>query len=465
MTPRDLPSVHAVLEDPTLIAASLRWGRQAVVAAVRGVLEDLREELLRGSSPPFSTGIVAAGAMRRLGTHTLRPVINATGILLHTGLGRAPLSEEALEAVRAAASGYCNLELDLERGERGRRSDVVERLLRERTGAEAAVVVNNNAAATVLALRALATGREVVVSRGQLVEIGGNFRLPEIFETSGARLKEVGTTNRTRLADYESAIGAETALFLRVHSSNFRIVGFTESVDIGPLAALAHRHGLLCIDDIGSGALGGEDEPAFTGEPTAGAAIAAGADVVLFSGDKLLGGPQCGIIIGRKEPIRRIESDPLMRAVRVDKMTLAALESTLRSHADPDLARRSLPVRSMLAVPVERLRERAELLASRIDAAAGWTVETIPTTAFLGGGSAPDQGLASWGVRIGPPFPCGMSHASELSARLRRGRPSVVARIEQGAVLLDLRSVVPGEMPGLLEAVAAAAGQGRPLPE
>ncbi len=313
---RGLPAVGVVLEHRALAESVRARGRGAVVRAVRAALEEARHGLRNGSEPAADVEGLAGRAIEILTSEkgSLRPVINATGILLHTGLGRAPLAEEAVEAVAAVARGYCSLEIGLEDGERGRRTSGIERLLCELTGALAATAVNNNAGATLLALRALAAGREVIVSRGELVEIGGSFRLPEILEVSGARLREVGTTNKTRISDYERAIGPETAAILRVHRSNFRIIGFTESPQLSDLVRLARERGIYFIDDIGSGAIRSDLFPTAGDEPLAVEAIAAGADLVLFSGDKLLGGPQCGIMVGQQTVIDRIESDPLMRA-------------------------------------------------------------------------------------------------------------------------------------------------------
>ncbi len=362
---RRLPPVDAILRESLLADALRVRGRLAVRSAVRTVVEDLRHALRDGEPAAVDSESVARRVIDILGRdrRSLRPVINATGVLLHTGLGRAPLAVEAIEAVVEVARGYCNLELDLDAGGRGKRTSGVADLLRELTGAEAATVVNNNAGATVLALRALAAGKEVIVSRGQLVEIGGSFRLPEIFEVSGARFREVGTTNKTRLADYRRAIGPDTAAILRVHTSNYRIVGFTEAPALSDLVPLAHAHGLWAIDDIGSGALGPGIPPVSDDEPTAAEGLAAGADLVLFSGDKLLGGPQCGIMLGSREAIGRIEVDPLMRALRVNKLTLAALEATLRLARDAGHAVDRIPLWRMIVTPIADLMVRAESLA------------------------------------------------------------------------------------------------------
>lgn len=454
---RRLPPVHEVLSEPALAGWEGRRGRAEVREAVRTAIDLTRTALARGEAADPAAAAIAARAAASLASDRpcLRPVLNASGVLLHTGLGRAPLAPEAAEAVDRVVRGACNLEFDLEGGERGRRTTGVEGLLRRLTGAEAATVVNNNAAATVLALRALAAGREVVVSRGQLVEIGGSFRLPEIFEVSGARLREVGTTNKTRLADYERAVGDSTAALLRVHASNFRVVGFTESVGIAELARLARSRGLWCIDDIGSGMLTPGLPPGLAGEPTAAEGLAAGADLVLFSGDKLLGGPQCGVILGTRDAVGRVASDPLMRAVRVDKMTLAALEATIRLALDPARAADRIPLWSFLNSDPAALRERAERLAESLRSVPGLSASVVATEARLGGGGAPMESLPSSAVRLAPPYPGPFGSEAELARGLRLGEPAVVPRVRGGAVLLDLRSLAAGEDARVLEAVRA----------
>jgi L-seryl-tRNA(Ser) seleniumtransferase len=394
-----------------------------------------------------------AAALLRDARPELRPVINATGILLHTGLGRAPLAGPAAAAVAAVARGYSNLEFELESGERGRRTSGVERLLGELTGAAAAAVVNNNAGATVLALRALAAGREVIVSRGQLVEIGGSFRLPEIFEVSGARLREVGTTNRTRLADYARVVGPETAAILRVHSSNFRIVGFTEQPALGELAALARERGLFLIDDIGSGALAPGLPPGVDDEPTVAEGLAAGADLVLFSGDKLLGGPQCGILVGTAEAVRRVQSDPLIRALRVDKLTLAALEATLGLLRDGEAGWRHVPLWRMMGLSLPELLKRAGRLAARLRDELGLRAEAVASESYIGGGSVPVRPIPTAAVSVGPPFPPPFESEGAWARALRCGEPPVVPRVRRGAVLFDLRTVEPEQEALLLDAI------------
>ena len=326
-------------------------------------------------------------------------------------------------------------------------------MLCEATGAQAATAVNNNAGATVLALKALAAGREVIVSRGQLVEIGGSFRLPEILEVSGAILREVGTTNKTRLADYERAIGPRTAAILRVHPSNFRIVGFTEEPELAELVALAHDRGLSIIDDIGSGALGQGRPPGVFDEPTAAAGIAAGADLVLFSGDKLLGGPQCGIIVGTAGAVGQLERDPLMRALRLDKMTLAALEATLLLASDPIRAVSRIPLWSMIGATVPTLFERATGLAEVFRAELGLNAAAVAAESYLGGGAAPVQPIPTAVVAVSPPFPTHFGSEAALALALRRGDPPVVTRVQKGLVVFDLRTITADHLPVLLDAV------------
>jgi len=360
-------------------------------------------------------------------------VLNATGVIVHPNLGRAPLPHAAVERLLATACGYSNLEYDLDAGSRGSRQDHLAAVLGQLTGAESALVVNNNAAAVLLALAALAEGREVVVSRGELVEIGDGFRIPDVLSRSGARLVEVGTTNRTRAEDYERAIGPDTALLLRVHQSNFRVVGFTELPTTAELAAVALRHGLPLVDDLGSGAL-----VPMPDEPQVRDALAAGADLVCFSGDKLLGGPQAGIVVGRAELVERLRRHPLQRALRADKLTLAALEGTLALYLDPERAAREIPVLLMLAEPVEDVRDRAARLA---DLTGGAVEETV---ARVGGGALPLAEL--------PSFACALEEA--LAASLRQGEPPVVGVVRDGKLLLDCRTLGDAEVDEVAAAVA-----------
>jgi len=416
---RDLPSVDELtrgVEDPL------------AVDAARTVLERAREEIRAGAEP----GDLAArlhGELRTLRAPSLRRVLNATGVLVHTNLGRAPLAAEALAQVIETARGYSNLELDLSSGSRGSRQDHVASLLRRLTGAEAALVVNNNAAAMLLALAALAEGREVIVSRGELIEIGDGFRIPDVLARSGARLVEVGTTNRTRARDYERAIGADTAVLLRVHQSNFRVVGFAEQPRVEELAAIASRHGLPLVDDLGSGVL----EP-IPGEPTV---RDSPADLVCFSGDKLLGGPQAGIVVGRAELVERLRRHPLQRALRADKLSLAALEGTLRLYLD---APERIPVLRMLRQDAATVRARAERLALLT----GGTVEE--TVGRVGGGALPLAEL--------PSFACALDES--LAAPLRGGEPPVLGIVRDGKLLLDCLTLADDEVDGVAQAVRQA---------
>ncbi len=455
---RSLPSVNEVLASSVLQEEFGRHGRERIVAAVRGELGELRLRLGQGQTLDGQTDAdaVACGVVARLAREhqpKLRLVINATGIILHTNLGRAPMAEEAARAAALAAQRYLNLELDLDSGKRSSRQTAIRDWVCQLTGAESATAVNNNAAATVIVLRAVAAGREVIISRGQLIEIGGSFRIPEIMAVSGAILREVGTTNITRLSDYATAIGPATGALLRVHSSNYRISGFTEAVPLADLVQLGNQHNLPVIDDIGSGALLDFGRFGFQEEPVARDGIAAGADLVLFSGDKLLGGPQAGIIAGKKELIAKIEKDPLMRAFRLDKMTLAALETTLRLYLDESRALEEIPILRLLGTPLDELRIRAESLAGQIQGFPGLAaVRVREETAYVGGGSLPDQALPTWVVEVEP---TGQSDA-DLAGRLRTGTPAVMARVKGGKVVLDLRTVFAGQEPDLVQAIGQA---------
>jgi L-seryl-tRNA(Ser) seleniumtransferase len=420
---RDLPSVDELARGV---------GDPLAVDAARAVLDRAREEI-RAGADPGDLGQRLHDELRAARAPSLRRVLNATGVIVHTNLGRAPLAEEALAQVIDVARGYSNLELDLRDGARGSRQDHVAAILRRLTGAEAALVVNNNAAAMLLALGALAEGRDVIVSRGELIEIGDGFRIPDVLARSGARLVEVGTTNRTRAKDYERAVRAETALVLRVHQSNFRVVGFTELPKLEELAAVARRHGVPLLDDLGSGVL-----TELPGEPSARESLAAGADLVCFSGDKLLGGPQAGIVVGRADLVERLRVHPLHRAVRADKLTLAALEGTLRLYLDgPE----RIPVLRMLREDAGAVRARAERLAGLV----GGTVEE--TVARVGGGALPLAEI--------PSFACALEET--LAAALRLGDPPVVGIVRDGKLLLDCRTLRDDE----IDEVAAAVAQCR----
>jgi len=429
-----------------------QFGRAAVVDALRAEAELLRLQLVNGHPIEDGAGHIARRAEARLRSErqmSLRRVINATGVILHTNLGRAPLGARAAEAVVNAATSYTNLEYAIEQGARGRRDVHAERLLREVTGAESACVVNNNAAATLLTLAALANGREVIVSRGELVEIGGGFRVPDVMAQSGAVLREVGTTNRTRPADYAAAIGDRTALILRVHPSNFRIEGFTERPSILDLAELGRRFNIPVVEDIGSGYIDTTEIPALRNEPSPARSLRDGADVVMFSGDKLLGGPQAGIIAGRQPLLEQIRRHPLMRALRVDKMTYAALEATLDAYASDHAD--EVPVLRMLGLSVDDIEIRARAIVDSLNAR-GIEAKIIAGESTIGGGSAPGATLPTRLIELGR----GHGSADALEAKLRTLDPPVVARIHNDHVVMDLRTVFPADDSVLSGAVAAA---------
>jgi L-seryl-tRNA(Ser) seleniumtransferase len=451
---RQLPAIDRLLQEPTVRAWLERHGRPTVVAALRQAVDEAREATVRTGAAPSLAAILERAAVHLTAATrpSLRPVINATGVIIHTNLGRAPLSAAAIAAMERVSRSYSTLEFDLATGERGSRHSHLERLLQAVTGAEAGIAVNNNAAAVLLALTALAPGREVIIARGQLVEIGGGFRIPDVLRQSGARLVEVGTTNRTYLSDYEAALTPETALILRVHASNFRIVGFTHSPSLADLAALAHRHGLPLLDDLGSGALLDTAAYGLAHEPMVQESLQAGADLVCFSGDKLLGGPQAGIIVGRRDLIERLKRHPLARAVRIDKVSLAGLEATLR-HYQAGEAVQAIPVWRMIATPAEALRRRVEAWVAHL-AAHGLRATVVPTQATVGGGSLPGETLPSWALALTPTD----GAAQTLAARLRQADPPVVGRIERDRLLLDARTVLPEEETLLLAAVRQALG-------
>ncbi|MGL6074871.1 MAG: L-seryl-tRNA(Sec) selenium transferase [Fimbriiglobus sp.] len=431
---RDLPAVHRLLAEPQIAALSPVLAREAIAE----VLGRWREAVTKqGQVLPGFEAIVAEVVLKAttMSAAGFREVLNATGIILHTNLGRSPLAEVAAHAAYEAARGYLNLEMDLASGERSSRQNPIRERLARLTGAESATVVNNCAAATILVLRTLAQGREVIVSRGQLVEIGGSFRIPDIMAVSGAKLVEVGTTNITRIADYERAITPQTAAMMRIHTSNYRITGFTETPSIQDLVRLGQTHHIPVVDDVGSGLAVDLSPWGLTGEPSIREGMEAGADLVLFSGDKLLGGPQAGIIAGRKVWIDRLERDPMMRAFRTDKMTLAALDATLKLYDDPTSALAQIPTLRMLTTPVEELRGRCEALQARLGLG-----QVLEETAFVGGGSLPTIVMPTVVVAIRPP-----GREAEFAKCLRIGKPAVVARVQDGQVLIDLRCIRPDQ--------------------
>ncbi|MBU0718990.1 MAG: L-seryl-tRNA(Sec) selenium transferase [Planctomycetes bacterium] len=454
---RSLPAVSTMLEHEEVIEWLHGLPRATVVASLQAAIDSIRAAISSGEvEEEVDEQEIIARAEAELfqrSLPSLRRVINATGIVLHTGLGRAPLSEAAVEALVDGVSGYCNLEYELDTGKRGQRATHVAEHLVAATGAEAATVVNNNAAATLLILQTFAAGREVVVSRGQLVEIGGSFRLPEIMRAGGAILREVGTTNRTRASDYERAINDATALLLRVHTSNYRIVGFTESTPIETIAAIAHRHELIAVDDLGSGALFDLSAHGLPDEPCVRKSLEAGADLVCFSGDKLLGGPQCGVIVGRRELVQRIESNPLMRTYRVGKMTLLALEATLRCYVDAEEAMRSIPHLAMLAAGTDELAERARTLCALLETALPDEPFLVCSdVGFVGGGSMPGKEMETVVIQWRP----SQTSVDEMAAALRQAEIPVVTRIRDDAICFDLRTLQESDFEPLVASTSSA---------
>jgi L-seryl-tRNA(Ser) seleniumtransferase len=447
---RQIPGVDAVLQMEAVRDALSRHPRKLVLDAIREELDETRKRIMQSpGSPsaidPYELARSIAERADRLAAFTLRSVVNATGIVIHTNLGRSLLPEEALARLQTVCRGYSNLEYDLQSGERGSRHVHAEAILRELTGAQAALVVNNNAGAVFLILNTLARGREVVVSRGQLVEIGGSFRIPDVMNSSGAILREVGTTNRTHLKDYVSAITDRTALLMKVHTSNFRIVGFTKEVPLNELATLGRERELPVVEDLGSGCFINLTPFGLHGETTVQETVRAGADLVTFSGDKLLGGPQAGIIVGRKDLIEKCRKNPVTRALRVDKMTLAALEATLRLYRDERQALEKIPTLRMIALSPEELNDRAEQLAAaiqRADSQAVLRVEVLRSFSQVGGGSLPAQDLPTFVVAV----QSGDFSPNQIEEFLRRNDPPIIGRIESDHFIMDLRTLMPQQI-------------------
>jgi L-seryl-tRNA(Ser) seleniumtransferase len=444
---RSLPSVDGMLQAPEIQALLEVYSHSAVVDVVRETLDRARQTLAAGGAAPSHPDLAAQviRQARALWAPSLAPVINATGVIIHTNLGRAPLSRAAMAAMRVASAGYSNLEFDLASGERGLRQSHLDGMLARLVGAESSMAVNNNAAAVLLALSALAKGKEVIVSRGQAVEIGGRFRIPDVMRQSGCKLVEVGTTNRTRLEDYTEALTSRTAALLHVHTSNFRMVGFTESVEIDALAALGRQHGVPVIADLGSGALLDTARFGLAHEPMVQESVAAGVGLVCFSGDKLVGGPQAGLIVGGGEILDRLRRHPLSRALRVDKCTIAALQATLLHYVRGE-AEAQVPVWRMIAMPLAEIRARADGWTALLQAD-GVSASVVEGQSTVGGGSLPGEMLPTWllAVKPGARGRGASAAAGEFAARLRRHDPPVVARVDRGLVLLDPRTVAEGE--------------------
>ncbi len=462
---RRLPRTDDLLNRPDLTELASSQPRAVVVDAVRDIVEGLRSRILSGEACEFDADTVAAAAAGLVATRmrpSLRRVVNATGIIVHTNMGRSVLADSALRAVLEVGGNYSTLEYDVATGERGSRHSHVERLIRDVTGAEAAMAVNNNAAAVLLGIAGLASRKEAIVSRGQLVEIGGSFRIPDVMRQSGAKMVEVGATNKTHASDYEQAITSRTGLILRVHSSNYRVVGFTEEVPLSELVRIGRAHGVPVYEDQGSGVLLDLRPFGLPDEPTVRSSIEAGADLVSVSGDKLLGGPQAGILAGKAHVIARLKKHPLARALRMDKMTLAALEATLRLYLDPERALAEIPTLRMLTTPNDAVAVRARLLVDRIIGACGdaYLAVAMPDVARAGGGAMPMADIATTVVALAPRS---MS-ANDLELRLRLGEPAIVTRIKDDRVLIDPRTLTTAEeaeVVGALARVCAAGPAGR----
>ncbi|MBI4391537.1 MAG: L-seryl-tRNA(Sec) selenium transferase [candidate division NC10 bacterium] len=451
---RRLPSVDELLQEPAIKALLARLPRWAILEGIRETLERARRRILAGGAQPEDLGAAAAAFAEAAARPSLRRVINATGVILHTNIGRARLPEAALEAAREVGRAYSTLEFDLEAGARGSRQVHVEGLLLRLTGAEAAFAVNNNAAAVLLAINSLAEGREVVVSRGELVEIGGSFRIPDVMRKAGGLLREVGTTNRTHLTDYEAALSERTALLLKVHPSNFAIVGFTAAASLADLVALGKRHHVPVLVDLGSGALADLGPYGITREETVQAVLRQGPDLVTFSGDKLLGGPQAGVVVGRRALVEKLRKNPLARAVRIDKLSLAALEATLRLYLEGPPALEAIPTLRCITLPAAAVRARAEAAAAAVrEGGEDLVAEVLPGSSEVGGGASPTEPLPTFLLALRS-----RSRSAEaLEAALRRHDPPVLTRIKDERVLLDLRTVAPDELPALTAALRALA--------
>ncbi len=456
-----IPAVDRLLKSPRILEFSRDLAHSLVLKAISEVLEDIRREIRDEKATDASAltletiSIRVVQRLKVLNRPSLRPVINATGIVVHTNLGRSILAEQVLEKFRPIAGGYSNLEYDLEKGERGSRYSHVEGILLEITSAEAAMVVNNNAAAVLVSLETLARGREVVVSRGELVEIGGSFRIPEVMRKSGARMVEVGATNKTHLRDYESAVGPDTALLLKVHKSNFHVIGFTDEVDRGELAKLGRKHGIPVMEDLGSGCFVDFSKYGLVREPTVQEVLAQGVDLVTFSGDKLLGGPQAGIILGRKDLVGAIRKNQLSRALRIDKLTLLALEETLRIYRDEQEAVRQIPTLRMILASPKSLKERARRLIKWVGKVetGKFTIRTADGESKVGGGALPLLVLPTSLISLVP----GTLSANALEESFRTYDPPILVRIEKDRVLLDLRTVQEGELRTLAQAITQLA--------
>ncbi|MBI5027041.1 MAG: L-seryl-tRNA(Sec) selenium transferase [Nitrospirae bacterium] len=452
-----IPSVDELLKSQHGLNWLDSYPRRLVLKAIRETLDLQRAEIMRGSAPELSIDAIAPyveSTIKSLSAYRLKPLINATGVIIHTNLGRSILSAKSIDNINEIAGSYSNLEYELPQGQRGKRYSHIKDILKEISGAEDAIAVNNNAAAVLLCLNTFAKGREVIVSRGELVEIGGSFRIPDVMRSSGAILREVGTTNKTHLTDYKNAINENTALLLKVHPSNYRIIGFTEEVSIEEVVRLGSIHNLPVMVDLGSGCMIDLEKYGIHGEPSVQDIIKTGVDIVTFSGDKLLGGPQAGIILGRKALIEEIQKNPLTRAVRIDKLTLAALEATMLEYMDEERAIKNIPTLMMLTQPVETIRLRAKKISALLKKAVAdrAKVEVMTDQSRAGGGSLPEAGLPTFVVSIMPSY----ISVSALEERLRKGVPPVISRIKEDALILDARTVRDSEIKDLIKNIKSA---------
>ncbi|MEW6739457.1 MAG: L-seryl-tRNA(Sec) selenium transferase [Nitrospirota bacterium] len=451
-----LPSVDEILKSEKGLEWQESFPRRYVLKAIREVIEEKRQAILKDELKEISQEAMLPeiqSRIERLSSFSLKPVINATGVVIHTNLGRSVLSEDILENVKKVACGYSNLEYDLEKGERGKRYSHIQRLLNEITGAESSLIVNNNAAAVFVCLTALAKGKEVIVSRGELVEIGGSFRIPDVMSSSGAILREVGTTNKTHLHDYEKAINENTALLLKVHQSNFRTIGFTKQVEIEDLVTLGRKHNIPVMFDLGSGCLVDLKPYGVHIEPTVQDIVKSGCDIVTFSGDKLLGGPQGGVIAGKAELIEKIAKNPLMRAVRIDKLTLSAFEAVLMSYLDEEKAKKDIPTLRMLLQDINEIKARAKKIAAKLhreikeDIA---NIEVMADSSQSGGGALPEIEFKTYVIAIKPK----KLSVNKLEERLRHGNPPIIARIKEDALIIDARTVRDRETEVLVKGIS-----------
>lgn len=451
-----LPSVDEILKSDKGLEWQESFPRRYVLKAIREIIEEKRQAILRDELKEISMESMLPDIQHRvekLSSFSLKPVINATGVVIHTNLGRSILSDEILENVKKVACGYSNLEYDLGKGERGKRYSHIQRLLNEITGAESSLIVNNNAAAVFVCLTALAKGKEVIVSRGELVEIGGSFRVPDVMASSGAILREVGTTNKTHLHDYEKAINENTALLLKVHQSNFRTIGFTKQVEIEDLATLGRKHNIPVMFDLGSGCLIDLKPSGVHSEPTVQEVVKSGCDIVTFSGDKLLGGPQGGVIAGKTDIIETISRHPLMRAVRVDKMTLSALEAVLMLYIDEDKAKKKIPTLRMLLQDVNEIKARAKKIATRLHREIKENVaeiDVVGDSSQSGGGALPEIEFKTYVIAIKPK----KLSVNKLEERLRHGNPPIIARIKEDALIIDARTMRDREVEALVKGIS-----------